>query len=77
MSKVVVFDKQSPSLKEAQEIVGGYVELVNLNGGDAMLVNEEGLLQELPYNDKASFLADRLVVGDVCVVKKEIRGEDW
>jgi len=77
MSKVVVFDKQSPSLKEAQEIVGGYVELVNLNGGDAMLVNEEGLLQELPYNDKASFLADRFVVGDVCVVKKEIRGEDW
>ena len=77
MSKVVVFDKQSPSLKEAQEIVGGYVERINLQSGDAMLVNEEGLLQELPYNDKASFLADRLVVGDVCVVKKEIRGEDW
>jgi len=77
MSKVVVFDKQSPSLKEAQEIVGGYVERINLQSGDAMLINEEGLLQSLPYNDKASFLADTFVVGDVCVVKKEVRGEDW
>jgi hypothetical protein len=49
-------DKQ-PSLEKAQELVGGLVELVTLNNGDQLLVNEEGLLSDLPFNVYATHLA--------------------
>ena len=61
------------TLKEAQEKVGGYVEV--LRGGlldeDIMLVDEDGLLKQLEYNEMASWAAGRDVVGDVVVMKRE------
>ena len=62
------------SLAEAQKAVGGWVELVRLGKGDGFLVNEEGLLQQLPLNPKASEMAGRYIVGNVVLVT---RGEGW
>ena len=49
--------EKCPSLSELQEMVGGLIELVrvNYNGKECdMLVNEEGLLHDLPFNETAT-----------------------
>ena len=46
-----------PTLKQAQDFVGGLVEVVYIRAGDIeqqMLVNEEGLLKGLPLNFAAT-----------------------
>ena len=58
-----------PSLQEAQAIVGGYVEIVIDNGDMQLLVNEEGLLKDLPLNQEASLMAGRPLVGPALVLK--------
>tara|TARA_R110000765_G_C18443949_1_gene547451 strand:+ start:239 stop:460 length:222 start_codon:yes stop_codon:yes gene_type:complete len=58
-----------PSLQEAQAIVGGNVELVIDDGSMQMLVNEEGLLKNLPLNKEASLMAGRPLVGPALVLK--------
>ena len=71
------FDEKAPSLDEAQKVVGGYVETVELGNGDIMLVNEEGLIKELEPNPEAIAMCGRFIVGDVAIVKSEVRGDDW
>lgn len=45
------------SLEELQGYVGGYIEIVPSRiSGCELVVNEEGLLNELPFNSKASQL---------------------
>lgn len=61
------------TLEELQGFVGGYIEPVRLGPGKTMLVNEEGLIQELPYNSKASQLAGQVIVGNAVVVD----GKEW
>lgn len=63
--------KKCYELEELQKIVGGYIELVNLPYDGVMVVNEEGLLYNLPYNLKASNYANRPIVGDVLVCKRK------
>ena len=46
-----------PSLAEAQKFVGGMVELISLSDNRQMLINEEGLLDDLPINDEATNMA--------------------
>jgi len=41
-------------LKELQTIVGGYIECVYLKDDMTMVVNEDGKLNGLPYNDLAT-----------------------
>lgn len=67
--KVTVFEKTEPTLKEAQNLVGGYVERIGLKNGDVMLVNEEGLISNLEVNSEASNLVGMPIVGNVVVVK--------
>jgi hypothetical protein len=55
------------TLQELQDFVGGYIELVQLGNGTVMVVNEEGLLNKLPFNVNASRLASMNIVGDVLV----------
>lgn len=43
-----------PSLEEMQAFVGGRIELVYLSNGDHLVINEEGLLDGLPINQKAT-----------------------
>lgn len=48
---------QPPTLKELQEIVEGYIEIVDILYKDKpcqMIVNEDGKLKDLPINSKAT-----------------------
>ena len=49
-------EKTTPSLKEAQDFVGGYVECITFPNGDVLIVNEEGKLRGLPLNPEATLL---------------------
>ena len=62
-------------LKQLQKIVGGLIEIFKLGNGEIMVINEEGKLLGLPYNQDATTLyqnrfgAFDFVVGDVLVCK--------
>ena len=60
-----------PTLKEAQEIVGGYIELLPLRKTKLTLVlNEEGKLHGLLRNDRASTIFKPWeLVGNVIVLE--------
>lgn len=64
----VALDKDN-SLKQMQDAVGGYIELVRLTDDDVMIVNEEGLIFGLPVNEHASKLAGQSIVGNVLICK--------
>lgn len=49
--------------EELQKIVGGYIEIVNLDDNHIMVVNEEGKLMDLPYNQKATYLYQNRFIG--------------
>lgn len=53
------------TLKQMQDAVGGYVELLRLDGSRRLLVNEDGLAMWLDINRDATRLAGRKIVGDV------------
>ena len=48
--------EDTPTLKEAQDFVGGMVECVTWPNGDLLIVNEEGKLMGLPLNPEATLL---------------------
>lgn len=65
------------SLEDYQRVVGGWIEAVDIPDlGVTMYVNEEGLIRDLPFNRRATFLwrfhvpqaRDARLVGDVAVV---------
>ena len=71
---------ESPSLADMQEIVGGYIELVHLNESQYMVVNEDGHILELPYNQLANkmlaqlrpeFATRNVIVGNVFLIDKK------
>ena len=57
------------TLDQMQAAVGGYIELVRCHApeGGYLVVNEEGLLEQLPHNPLASILARQPIVGSVIV----------
>lgn len=71
------------NLESVQKICGGYVDVINLRPGiiraleqtfhvklsqrTCIVVDDEGLLKELPLNENASLIAQQLVVGDVII----------
>ena len=67
--------EKKPSLKTVQDLVDGYVELINIpNKPDwQMLVNEDGRMKQLPYNEKASELCGRPIVGHAVILKGDAR----
>jgi len=56
--RVVIFEPDKPgriteinnTLKDMQEIVGGYIETITLAGSTVIVCNEEGITLELPEN---------------------------
>ena len=54
--KIIDDEKNTPTLKEAQDFVGGMVECITFPNGDLLIVNEEGKLMGLPLNPEASLL---------------------
>ena len=71
--KILKTKEEKPSLKEAQEFVGGLVELVPLPEGDQLLVNEEGIMHNLPINYPASFQASTIILGNAILLEEEAR----
>ena len=82
--KIIDNEKNTPSLKEAQDFVGGMVECITWPNGDLLIVNEEGKLMNLPLNpeatalwrshftkDKYAFGYDEFVVGPAMVIQKD------
>jgi hypothetical protein len=55
---------KSLNLKEIQEMVGGYMEIVRLPEGMNLIVNEEGRMLDLPMNRQASEHYGQAIVGD-------------
>ena len=54
--KIIDDEKNTPTLKEAQDFVGGMVECITFPNGDLLIVNEEGKLMGLPLNPEATML---------------------
>jgi len=65
-------DKDSFTLDEMQGYVNGWIEVVYLASGDVMVVNEEGKLDGLPINEKATELYGSIdtIVGDVMIINR-------
>ena len=54
--KIIDDEKNTPTLKEAQDFVGGMVECITFPNGDLLIINEEGKLMQLPLNPEATLL---------------------
>ena len=59
------------SLKELQDYVDGYIEIVRLPISRILIINEEGLLRHLPNNRIASMLAGAEIVGNVVLCNSQ------
>ena len=57
------------TLQELQEFVGGYVDIVRLPQDQVLVVNDEGLRLDLPFNFQASIAANNHIVGDALLCK--------
>ena len=55
------------SLEELKKIVNGYIEIVHLSARSLLVVNEEGKLHNLPYNQTASSVLFLYGIPDVIV----------
>ena len=44
-------------LKEMQELVGGWIQFLQLNDDKLLVINEEGKLEGLPFNEGATVTA--------------------
>jgi hypothetical protein len=60
--------KGRSQLSQLQDIVDGYIEVVPIGNGVIAVVNEEGLIMGLPYNEDASQLAGMDLYGDVVIM---------
>lgn len=59
------------SLEELQGYVEGYIEVVYLNDGRLMIVDEEGWLKDNYLNGKASRIAGRMIAGNALIIKRD------
>lgn len=73
--KISVCEFLEPLHRSLGEAVGGYIEVVHplgLSSPFLMIVNEEGLLKDLPLNMAASYLSGRPIVGNAVIMKEGI-----
>jgi Domain of unknown function (DUF3846) len=86
-SKVEIVEPASGkafSLEELQGFVDGYIELLRLEDGRCMFLNEEGKLKHLPPNATANRLAHQLtgiadddyIVGNVVICSPQEAGDN-
>ena len=63
-------------LSEFQEMVGGYVEIFNIGEGLVVVLNEEGALQDLPYNRTLVTTRGEIdIVGDFVITRINKKGD--
>ena len=72
---ITVIEDRQPTLEEAQKIVGGLVEMVHSPTEPEwqILVNEEGLLEGLPFNAEATKLCGTGIVGPAIILKGDAK----
>lgn len=74
---VVPENQKKFTLEELQKYVGGYIEILTISDNNFMVINEEGKLEQLPLNDKATeiyikhFGFNDIIVGDVLIVSND------
>ena len=56
-----------PTLEEAQDFVGGYIEMIQCQGFQ-ILVDEDGQAKKLDINHSASAMAGKTLVGPALVL---------
>lgn len=80
MAKIITLKTKAekPSLERAQALVadGGLIELVELQDGTQLIVDEEGLLKGKDVNPIASLLANTLIVGEALHLHGQARWLD-
>lgn len=64
-------------LKELQEMVGGYIEIVSAGKGKIMVIDDEGKLKGKPVNDAATMIFMQaggydIIAGDALVCDSEM-----
>jgi len=59
-------------LKELQSIVGGWIELIQCRDGRLMVINENGRLEGLPYNEQATALINWASENEIGELKAEM-----
>ena len=66
------------SLSQLQGIVGGYIEVITTPSGLEMVLNEEGKLNGLPLNEKATMMSGLwprdVIVGSVLLCEPSYLG---
>ncbi len=80
---ITVVDLEEPLYTAIQKEIGGYFQEVRTNRlpeNHVMLVDEEGLLKELPFNAFGSFLYgidrhNQAIVGDILIMKTKMTVE--
>lgn len=65
MTTITRMTDRRPSLEEAQNIVGGYVQMLYLRDGSQMLVDEDGIAKCKEVNKEASKMTRGIYLGDV------------
>ena len=82
--KIIEDSKDEPTLKSAQQFVGGWVQGITFPNGDYLILNEEGKMYNLPLNKEATKLwratftkdkyiwgHDDFVAGPAILIKKQ------
>ena len=63
-------------LEELQKIVEGYIEVLPIHDGEIMIMNEEGKINGLPINKKATEIVSDIVcdviVGNVLICNSKM-----
>jgi hypothetical protein len=71
MTSIKWIKDKKPTMKELQDEVGGFTELLSLKDGSQMIMDEEGTLKNKPLNYTASLMAGRMIVGDVVILSEK------
>ena len=66
---------KAETLTQMQKAVGGFIEPIYIND-KVILVNEEGLIMNLEYNETASKMCGQALVGDVLVLTQKEWNKD-
>lgn len=61
-----------PTLKQMQEAVGGYIEIIPTNFGE-VICNEYGAINDMTRNIQASLLCGFVLRGDVIAVRRRAK----
>jgi hypothetical protein len=70
----VTFSSTHAQLREMQDLVGGYIEVLWLKDGNVLVVNEEGKINGLAYNETATEVVqvngmDDIIVGNAILME--------